>query len=63
MHAGAISPVTQSNVKSTICRKVGYTSDIRTATSVTGKEKSLNGASYGFTGRKGDAEYDHLSSL
>ena len=61
---GAISPaVTQSNLKSTICRKGGYTSGIRPSTSVTGKEKKLNAASYGFTGRMGDAEYDHLISL
>jgi hypothetical protein len=61
---GAISPaVTQSNLKSTICRKGGYTSGIRPSTSVTGREKKLNAASYGFTGRMGDAEYDHLISL
>ncbi|MFE9606824.1 hypothetical protein [Streptomyces hokutonensis] len=61
---GAISPaVTQSNLKSTICRKGGYTSGIRPSTSVTGKEKKLNAASYGFTGRMSDAEYDHLISL
>ncbi|MEV0743447.1 hypothetical protein AB0I51_47790 [Streptomyces sp. NPDC050549] len=61
---GAISPaVTQSNLKSTICRKGGYTSGIRPSTSVTGKEKELNAASHGFTGRMGDAEYDHLISL
>lgn len=61
---GAISPaVTQANLKSTICRKGGYTSGIRPSTSVTGKEKKLNAASYGFTGRMGDAEYDHLISL
>ncbi|MFD4562806.1 hypothetical protein ACFWP5_52395 [Streptomyces sp. NPDC058469] len=61
---GAISPaVTQSNLKSTICRKGGYTSGIRPSTSITGKEKKLNAASYGFTGRMGDAEYDHLISL
>jgi hypothetical protein len=61
---GAISPaVTQSNLKSTICRKGGYTSSIRPSTYVTGKEKKLNAASYGFTGRMGDAEYDHLISL
>ncbi|MGR3872680.1 hypothetical protein ACUXZZ_29495 [Streptomyces graminifolii] len=61
---GAISPaVTQSNLKSTICRKGGYTSGIRPSTSVTGKEKELNAASYGFTGRMSDAEYDHLISL
>ena len=61
---GAISPaVTQANLKSTICRKGGYTSGIRPSTSVTGREKKLNAASYGFTGRMGDAEYDHLISL
>ncbi|MFJ9901076.1 hypothetical protein ACIQPR_48015 [Streptomyces sp. NPDC091280] len=61
---GAISPaVTQSNLKSTICRKGGYTSGVRPSTSVTGREKKLNAASYGFTGRMGDAEYDHLISL
>ncbi|WP_405848430.1 hypothetical protein [Streptomyces sp. NBC_01518] len=61
---GAVSPaVTQSNLKSTICRKGGYTSGIRPSTSVTGKEKKLNAASYGFTGRMSDAEYDHLISL
>jgi hypothetical protein len=37
---GAVSPaVTQSNLKSTICRKGGYTSGIRPSTSVTGREK------------------------
>ena len=30
---------------------------------VTGKEKRLNAASYGYTGHMGDAEYDHLISL
>ncbi|WP_331724032.1 hypothetical protein [Streptomyces sp. NBC_00005] len=61
---GAISPaVTQANLKSTICRKGGYTSGIRPSTYVTGKEKRLNAASYGFTDRMSDAEYDHLISL
>ncbi|MCX5356962.1 hypothetical protein OG901_57395 [Streptomyces mirabilis] len=61
---GAISPaVTQANLKSTICRKGGYTSGIRPSTSVTGKEKALNAASYGYKGPMGDAEYDHLISL
>ncbi|WP_369228990.1 hypothetical protein AB5J56_00800 [Streptomyces sp. R21] len=61
---GAISPaVTQSNLKSTICRTGGYTSTIRPSTYVTGKEKQLNAASYSYTGRMGDAEYDHLISL
>ncbi|MEU3788036.1 hypothetical protein [Streptomyces sp900129855] len=61
---GAISPaVTQANLKSTICRKGGYTSGVRPSTYVTGKEKKLNAASYGYTGNMGDAEYDHLISL
>ncbi|MGW1752192.1 hypothetical protein ACWCRD_42640 [Streptomyces sp. NPDC002092] len=61
---GAISPaVTQANLKSTICRKGGYTSGIRPPAYVTGKEKRLNAASCGYTGRMGDAEYDHLISL
>ncbi|MET7695115.1 hypothetical protein ABZT06_45700 [Streptomyces sp. NPDC005483] len=61
---GAISPaVTQANLKSTICRKGGYTSGIRPSAYVTGKEKRLNAASYGYTGRMGDVEYDHLISL
>ncbi|MGQ4362220.1 hypothetical protein [Streptomyces sp. SAS_272] len=61
---GAISPaVTQANLKSTICRKGGYTSGVRPSAYITGKEKRLNSASYGYTGRMGDAEYDHLISL
>ncbi|MGW1810901.1 hypothetical protein [Streptomyces sp. NPDC002078] len=61
---GAISPaVTQANLKSTICRKGGYTKGIRPPASITGKEKKLNAVSYGYTGRMGDAEYDHLISL
>jgi hypothetical protein len=61
---GAVSPaVTQANLKWTICRKGGYTAGIRLSTSVTGKEKELNAVCYGFTGRMGDAEYDHLISL
>ncbi|MFI5875104.1 hypothetical protein ACIBAH_22105 [Streptomyces sp. NPDC051445] len=61
---GAISPaVTQTDLASTICRKGGYTSGVRPSAYVTGKEKRLNAASYGFTGGMGDAEYDHLISL
>ncbi|MGW2621003.1 hypothetical protein [Streptomyces sp. NPDC001500] len=61
---GAISPaVTQANLKSTICRKGGYTSGVRPSAYVTGKEKKLNAASYGYTGSMSDAEYDHLISL
>ena len=52
----------RANLKATIFRKSGYTSTIRPSTYVTGKEKQLNTASYGFTGRMGDAEYDHLLS-
>jgi hypothetical protein len=61
---GATSPaVTQANLKTTICRKGGYTKGIRPPVSVTSREKKLNAASYGYTGRLGDAEYDHLLSL
>ncbi|WP_425264973.1 hypothetical protein [Streptomyces yokosukanensis] len=61
---GAISPaVTQSNLASTICRKGGYTKNIRPPEAVTRKEKALNAASYGYKGSLGDAEYDHLISL
>ncbi|MGW1171927.1 hypothetical protein [Streptomyces sp. NPDC002550] len=61
---GAISPaVTQANLKSTICAKGGYTKGVRPPASVTGKEKKLNAASYGYKGSLGDAEYDHLLSL
>ncbi|MEU6070659.1 hypothetical protein ABZ864_41020 [Streptomyces sp. NPDC047082] len=61
---GAISPaVTQTNLASTICRAGGYTKGIRPSTFVTGREKELNAASYGYTGRMGNAEYDHLISL
>src|SRR5262249_3708716 len=61
---GAISPaVTQANLSTTICRKGGYTGGIRPPESVTGKEKGLNAASYGYTGSLSDAEYDHHISL
>lgn len=61
---GAISPaVTQANLSSTICRKGGYTSGVRPSAYVTGQEKKLNAASYGYTGSLADAEYDHLISL
>ena len=59
---GAVSPaVTQANLASTIC-KSGYTATIRPSSYVTGKEKRLNAASYGYTGPMGDAEYDHQLS-
>ncbi|MGW5465272.1 hypothetical protein [Streptomyces sp. NPDC003996] len=61
---GAVSPaVTQANLTSTICRKGGYTKNVRPPESVTRKEKELNAASYGYKGSLGDAEYDHLISL
>jgi hypothetical protein len=61
---GAVSPaVTQADLKQTICRKGGYTKKIRPPVSVTEREKRLNAASYGYTGRLGNAEYDHLISL
>ncbi|WP_329213160.1 hypothetical protein OG352_00635 [Streptomyces sp. NBC_01485] len=64
MQPGAISPAaTQANLASTFCRKGGYTFGIRPSTSVTGKELEPNAASYGFSGRMGDAEYGHLISL
>ncbi|WP_324614483.1 hypothetical protein [Streptomyces sp. MMG1121] len=60
---GATSPaVTQANLKSTICQP-GYTKGIRPPASITGKEKQLNAASYGFTGSLRDAEEDHLVPL
>ncbi|MFJ8363544.1 hypothetical protein [Streptomyces sp. NPDC093984] len=49
-------------MKSTICGKGGYTKSIRPPVSITSREKRLNAASYGYTGRLGDAEYDHLLS-
>lgn len=64
MHPGTISPaVTQVNLATTICRKGGYTKNIRPPEAVTGKEKRVNDASYGYTGSVGDAECDHLISL
>ncbi|MGW5259198.1 hypothetical protein ACWERW_41170 [Streptomyces sp. NPDC004012] len=61
---GAISPaVTQANLATTICRKGGYTKNIRPPEAITSKEKRANAASYGYKGSLGDAEYDHLISL
>ena len=60
---GAISPaVSQANLAATICRKGGYTSGIRPSSYVTGKEKTANAKSYGYTGNMRDGEYDHLLS-
>ncbi|MGW2322845.1 hypothetical protein ACWDBP_32760 [Streptomyces sp. NPDC001233] len=55
--------MTQANLATTICRKGGYTKGIRPPEAVTGKEKQLNAASYGYKGSFKDAEYDHLLSL
>ncbi|MEV5880518.1 hypothetical protein AB0L75_41350 [Streptomyces sp. NPDC052101] len=61
---GAISPaVTQANLATTICRKGGYTKNIRPPEAITSKEKQANAASYGYKGSFKDAEYDHLLSL
>ena len=55
--------VTQATIGSTICRTGGYTSGIRPSSYVTGKEKTANAKSYGYTGTMRDGEYDHLISL
>lgn len=61
---GALNPkVGQATVDSTICRRGGYTSDIRPPASITGREKRANAQSYGYTRSLYDAEYDHLVSL
>jgi hypothetical protein len=61
---GALNPkVTQATIGSTICRTGGYTSGIRPSSYVTGKEKTANAKSYGYTGNMRDGEYDHLISL
>lgn len=60
---GTTNPaVTQDNLSSTICRS-GYTKSIRPTSSITGREKKANAASYGYTGALGNTEYDHLISL
>jgi hypothetical protein len=61
---GALNPdVTQADLATTICRKGGYTADIRPPAYITAKEKRLSAASYGYTGTARDSEYDHLISL
>ncbi|MFF3920548.1 hypothetical protein ACFYZB_45580 [Streptomyces sp. NPDC001852] len=61
---GATSPaVTQANLATTICRKGGYTKNIRPPEAITRKEKAANAASYGYKGSLSDAECDHLLSL
>ncbi|MER6076036.1 hypothetical protein ABT187_46320 [Streptomyces sp. NPDC001817] len=48
---GAVSPaVTQVNLATTICRKGGYTKNIRPPEAITRKEKQANAASYGYKG-------------
>lgn len=60
---GALNPkVTSATLSTTICRS-GYTRSIRPPRAITSREKSLNAASYGYTGHLGDAEYDHLVPL
>lgn len=60
---GATNPrVTQADLRSTICRS-GYTASIRPPASITGREKRLSEAAYGFTGKARTTEYDHLISL
>ncbi|WP_411123719.1 hypothetical protein [Streptomyces sp. x-19] len=60
---GATNPkVTPQTLGTTICRS-GYTKGIRPPVSITGREKTANAASYGYTGPLHDAEYDHLISL
>lgn len=60
---GAVNPkVTQASIADTICRS-GYTSSIRPASTITGREKTANAKSYAYTGSSADAEYDHLISL
>ncbi|GGX54416.1 hypothetical protein [Streptomyces noursei] len=60
---GATNPkVTPQTLKSTICSS-GYTKGIRPPVSITGREKTANAKSYGYTGPMRDAEYDHLISL
>ncbi|MEK2476400.1 hypothetical protein [Streptomyces noursei] len=60
---GATNPkVTPQTLKTTICQS-GYTKGIRPPVSITGREKTANAKSYGYTGSPHDAEYDHLISL
>lgn len=61
---GALNPdVAQANLATTICRKGGFTGEIRPPSNVTDKEKRANTLSYGYTASLHDAEYDHLVSL
>jgi hypothetical protein len=61
---GAVNPtVTEADLRQTLCRRGGYTAGIRPPKAVTDAEKRQNARSYGYTGRLGDAEYDHLIPL
>ncbi len=46
-----------------MCRKGGYTKNIRPPAAITRKEEAANAASYGYKGSLKDAEYDHRISL
>ncbi len=60
---GATNPkVTQADLASTVCRS-GYTAGIRPPASITGREKKLSEAAYGWKGKAATTEYDHLISL
>lgn len=54
---GVLSPaVTQANLASTICRKGGYTKNIRSPEAITRKENQAKAALYGYKGSLGDAD-------
>jgi hypothetical protein len=60
---GALNPkVSQRSLAVTVCH-TGYTTSIRPSSTITGKEKVANAASYHYTGSLAYAEYDHLISL
>jgi len=61
---GAIHPhVTDATLKSTVCRRGGYTSTVRPPTSVTNSEKRLAQAAYGQSDGPSAYELDHLVPL
>ena len=60
---GAIDPaVTQSDIRSTICRS-GYSASVRPPESITEREKRASMDAYGDHGSMRGYEYDHLVSL
>ena len=64
MTPGAPDPsVTQDNIDENICNKGWTTSEVRPATSVTGKIKTQTMEAYGFTDAPNHYELDHLISL